>query len=148
MDPAQLVAQPVVAHGDVLCTAAGERTGPVLAGAGPAAAHRDRRQLDDTWRDDEAGGRGERASQPHEPERVRQPDSDRPELIATAPVGVQLYSFRDAFNPLANWYDPDVLGLDLGISMLMAENHRAGFVWEQFMKNPEAQKAMRLAGFR
>ena len=58
------------------------------------------------------------------------------------------YSFRDAFNPLTNWYDGDVLGIDLGITMLMAENHRTGFVWEQFMKNPEAQKAMRLAGFR
>lgn len=58
------------------------------------------------------------------------------------------YSFRDAFNPLTNWYDPDVLGIDLGITMLMAENHRTGFVWEQFMKNPEAQKAMQLGGFR
>jgi hypothetical protein len=58
------------------------------------------------------------------------------------------YSYRDAFNPLTNWYDPDVLGLDLGITMLMAENHRTGFVWEQFMKNPEAQKAMQLAGFQ
>ena len=57
------------------------------------------------------------------------------------------YSYRDAFNPLANWYDSDVLGIDLGITMLMAENHRTGFVWEQFMKNPEAQKAMQLAGF-
>lgn len=58
------------------------------------------------------------------------------------------YSFRDAFNPLTNWYDPDVLGIDLGITLLMAENHRTGFVWEQFMKNPEAQKGMQLAGFR
>jgi hypothetical protein len=58
------------------------------------------------------------------------------------------YSFRDAFNPLANWYDADVLGIDLGITMLMAENHRTGFVWEQFMKNFETQKAMKLAGFQ
>jgi hypothetical protein len=58
------------------------------------------------------------------------------------------YSFRDAFNPLTNWYDADVLGIDLGITMLMAENHRTGFVWQQFMKNPETQKAMQLAGFR
>jgi hypothetical protein len=58
------------------------------------------------------------------------------------------YNFRDAFNPLTNWYDTDVLGIDFWITMLMAENHRTGFVWEQFMKNPEAQKAMQLAGFR
>lgn len=57
------------------------------------------------------------------------------------------YGFVDAFNPLTNWYDADVLGIDLGITMLMAENHRSGFVWEQFMKNPEARRGMELAGF-
>jgi hypothetical protein len=58
------------------------------------------------------------------------------------------YSFVDAFNPLTGWYDADVLGLDLGITMLMAENHRTGFVWKTFMKNPEAQSAMLKVGFR
>jgi hypothetical protein len=57
------------------------------------------------------------------------------------------YGFVDAFNPLTRWYDTDVLGIDLGITMLMAENRRTGFVWEQFMKNPEARRAMELAGF-
>jgi hypothetical protein len=57
------------------------------------------------------------------------------------------YSFVDAFNPLTGWYDADVLGLDLGITMLMAENHRTGFVWRTFMKNPEATTAMHKAGF-
>jgi hypothetical protein len=45
------------------------------------------------------------------------------------------------------WYDPDVLGIDLGISVIMAENLRTGFVWQTFMKNPEALNAMRLCGF-
>ena len=58
------------------------------------------------------------------------------------------YSFIDAFNPLTNWFDPDVLGIDLGVTMLMAENHRTGFVWEQFMKNEEARRGMDRAGFR
>src|SRR5215813_2875623 len=58
------------------------------------------------------------------------------------------YSFRDAFNPLIGWYDQDVLGIDLGITMLMAENHQTGFVWEQFMKNEEMKRAMQLAGFQ
>src|SRR5438876_8882897 len=40
------------------------------------------------------------------------------------------YGFVDAFNPLTGWYDSDVLGIDLGITMLMAENYRTGFVWE------------------
>jgi hypothetical protein len=57
------------------------------------------------------------------------------------------YGFVDAFNPLTNWYDPDVIGIDLGITMLMAENHRTGFVWKNFMKNKEAQTAMEKAGF-
>jgi hypothetical protein len=58
------------------------------------------------------------------------------------------YGFVDAFNPLANWYDADVLGIDVGITMLMAENHRTGFVWQIFMKNPEAGTAMQKVGFR
>jgi hypothetical protein len=57
------------------------------------------------------------------------------------------YGLRDAFNPLTNWYNPDVLGIDLGITMLMAENQRTGLIWNTFMSNPEAQQAMQLAGF-
>jgi hypothetical protein len=58
------------------------------------------------------------------------------------------YGFVDAFNPLKNWYDPDVIGIDVGITMLMAENLRTGFVWKTFMKNPEAQRGMERAGFK
>jgi hypothetical protein len=58
------------------------------------------------------------------------------------------YGFVDAFHPAADWYDPDVLGIDQGISLLMAENLRSGFVWNTFMRNPDSARAMRLAGFR
>ena len=58
------------------------------------------------------------------------------------------YGFVDAFNPLAQWTDADVLGIDLGITMAMAENHRTGFVWEQFMKNKEMRDGMERAGFK
>ena len=58
------------------------------------------------------------------------------------------YGFVDAFNPLTGWYDSDVVGIDTGITMLMAENARSGFVWETFMKNPEAQRGMERAGFK
>ena len=58
------------------------------------------------------------------------------------------YGFVDAFNPITKWYDPDVVGIDTGITMLMAENLRSSFVWDTFMKNPEAQKGMDLAGFK
>src|SRR5579872_5256875 len=54
----------------------------------------------------------------------------------------------NAFNPLKNWYDADVIGIDTGITMLMAENARTGFVWETFMKNPEARHGMERAGFK
>jgi hypothetical protein len=58
------------------------------------------------------------------------------------------YGIVDAFNPLTGWYDPDVLGIDLGVTMVMAENQRSGFVWKTFMKNKEAQQAMAKAGFQ
>jgi len=58
------------------------------------------------------------------------------------------YGFCDAFHPDANWYDADVLGIDLGISVLMAENLRTGFVWETFGRNPEVAVAMAKAKFR
>lgn len=58
------------------------------------------------------------------------------------------YGFVDAFNPLTSWYNPDVLGLDLGATMVMAENQRTGFVWKMFMKNKEAQLGMQKAGFQ
>ena len=57
------------------------------------------------------------------------------------------YGFVNAFNPLKNWYDPDVIGIDTGITMLMAENVRTEFLWKTFMKTPEAQRGMERAGF-
>jgi hypothetical protein len=57
------------------------------------------------------------------------------------------YGFVDAFHPAANWYDADVLGIDQGISVVMAENLRSGAVWNAFMRNPESERAMKLAGF-
>jgi hypothetical protein len=58
------------------------------------------------------------------------------------------YGFVNAFNPLKNWYDSDVIGIDTGITMLMAENARTGYVWNTFMKIPEAQRGMDKAGFK
>ncbi len=59
----------------------------------------------------------------------------------------QRYGFIDAFNPLSGWYDSDVIGIDAGITMLMAENQRSSFVWNTFMTNPEAQSAFSAVGF-
>jgi hypothetical protein len=58
------------------------------------------------------------------------------------------YGFVDAFNPLTSWVDAWVLGIDLGIGMLMAENYRTQFVWNTFMRNPEITGAMTQVGFQ
>jgi hypothetical protein len=41
-----------------------------------------------------------------------------------------------------------VLGIDLGMSMPMAENRRTQLIWNTFMKNADDQTAMQLAGFQ
>ena len=56
------------------------------------------------------------------------------------------YGFADAFNPATGWVSPDVIGIDVGISLLSAENLRTGRVWQWFMANPEAERALDLAG--
>jgi hypothetical protein len=58
------------------------------------------------------------------------------------------YGFADAFNPQTGWSSPDVIGIDVGITLIMAENLRSGFVWDTFMRAPEVRRAMALAGFR
>jgi hypothetical protein len=58
------------------------------------------------------------------------------------------YGFVDAFNPTTGWVDAEVLGIDVGITLLSAENARTAFVWRQFMRNPEIAKAMDLVGLR
>ena len=63
------------------------------------------------------------------------------------PAAWTKYGFVNAFNPLKNWYDSDVIGIDTGIILLMAENLRSRFVWDTFMKTAEAQRGMERAGF-
>ncbi len=58
------------------------------------------------------------------------------------------YGFINAFNPMTRWYDTDVVGIDTGVTLLMAENLRTGFVWNTFSKNPEVPRALDRAGFR
>jgi hypothetical protein len=58
------------------------------------------------------------------------------------------YGFTDAFNPNTGWTGPDVIGIDVGIILLSAENLRSGNVWRWFMRNLEIPRALRLAGLR
>lgn len=38
------------------------------------------------------------------------------------------YGFVDAFNPETGWRDKDVIGIDVGITLLQAENYRIGHI--------------------
>ena len=58
------------------------------------------------------------------------------------------YGPVDAFNPNNTWTNPDVIGINVGISMLMAANLRSQFVWKAFMKAPEIKAAMQQVGFK
>lgn len=52
------------------------------------------------------------------------------------------YGFTDAFQPMSLWVNPDVVGLDVGITLLSAENLRTGRVWNWFMRASGIQRAV------
>lgn len=52
------------------------------------------------------------------------------------------YGFVDAFHPSNGWTDKDVIGIDVGITLLSAENLRTGKVWKWFMRNGQIGQAM------
>jgi hypothetical protein len=56
------------------------------------------------------------------------------------------YGFVDAFNPKTGWIDTDVIGINVGIILLSAENMRTGSVWRWFMQNREMPLAMQRVG--
>ncbi len=62
------------------------------------------------------------------------------------------YGFADAFNPSWKdkmfWVDHDVVGIDIGITLLSIENLLTGNVWRYFMRNTYIQNAMDKVGFR
>ena len=58
------------------------------------------------------------------------------------------YGFADAFNPGTGWVSRYVIGIDVGITLLSAENLRTGSVWDQIMSSREAKRGMELAGLR
>jgi hypothetical protein len=56
------------------------------------------------------------------------------------------YGFIDAFNPNNGWVDTDVIGINVGIILLSAENARTANVWRWFMLNAEIPKALQRIG--
>ena len=74
----------------------------------------------------------------------------------------QRYGFIDAFNPTfaltgltsttgpvypEGWFAANYLGIDQGPILLMAENHRSGFVWDVMRQNEYVVRGLCRAGF-
>lgn len=57
------------------------------------------------------------------------------------------YGFANAINPARNWFDTDVIGIDLGMMLLAVENHRTGLLWNLMAAHPATRKALAAAGF-
>jgi hypothetical protein len=70
------------------------------------------------------------------------------------------YGFSDAYNlgpveanynpviaNLTPWYDPHVLGIDKGITVLMIENYRSELIWNSFMANNRVKTGLTELGF-
>jgi hypothetical protein len=57
------------------------------------------------------------------------------------------YGFSNAFNPRRDWYDIDVIGIDLGMMLLCLENQRSGLLWHLMKTHPMTKKALAAAGF-
>jgi hypothetical protein len=57
----------------------------------------------------------------------------------------QRYGFVDAFNPNTGWQAADVIGIDIGITLLSIENLLSGNVWKWFMAGADGHRAFGLA---
>ena len=57
------------------------------------------------------------------------------------------YGFSNAFNVDRDWYDQDVIGIDLGMMLLAVEDARTGLVWHLMDTDPVLQKGLAAAGF-
>lgn len=58
------------------------------------------------------------------------------------------YGLKDAFNLNADWVGPDYIGIDKGITLLMAANYRDETVWNMFMKVPYVKKGLESLQFK
>jgi hypothetical protein len=56
------------------------------------------------------------------------------------------YGFVDAFNPTTGWVSRYVIGIDVGITLLSADDLRTASVWQWFMGNAEIDRALYFVG--
>jgi len=57
------------------------------------------------------------------------------------------YGYSNAFNIDKQWYDTDVIGIDLGMMLLATENARTGLVWRILRDDPVMERGRAAAGF-
>lgn len=57
------------------------------------------------------------------------------------------YGFANAFNVDQDWFDTDVIGIDLGMALLNIENERTGLIWDLLASHPSTSRAWKAIGF-
>jgi len=57
------------------------------------------------------------------------------------------YGYSNAFNVDKDWYDTDVIGIDLGMLLLATENARTGLVWRLLKTDSVIERGRTAAGF-
>ncbi len=57
------------------------------------------------------------------------------------------YGFSDAFNLDRDWFDPDVIGIDLGMALIAIEDVHSGLSWKLLASHPATVRALSRAGF-
>jgi hypothetical protein len=58
------------------------------------------------------------------------------------------YGFSNGVNLSRDWYDPDVIGIDLGMMLLAVENYRTGLIWKLSSSSPAIKLGYERMGFR
>ncbi|HWD39602.1 MAG TPA: glucoamylase family protein [Fimbriimonas sp.] len=57
------------------------------------------------------------------------------------------YGFPNGMCPDENWYDSDVIGIDLGMMLLGVEDYRTGLPWKLSMRSPWIKRGYQRIGF-
>jgi hypothetical protein len=58
------------------------------------------------------------------------------------------YGFSNAFNISKNWFDTEVVGIDLGMVLINIENFKTGLIWNLLASHPSMSKSWIKAGFQ
>jgi hypothetical protein len=70
-------------------------------------------------------------------------------LVLKSEYGAKIwgrYGFSNAINTSKDWYDKDVIGIDLGMALLAIENVKSGLVWKATTQHAVIRKGLQKAG--